>query len=572
MTRRRHLCLRACGAFLAVAFLAARADEPPKPEGIDDPAVWNRIEEFVRSRLEAERIPGLALAVVDGSGRTREGYWGVSDLKTGAPVGAATLFQIGSLSKAFTATLLLKLVEAGRLDLDAPVTKYLPWFEAPGGSRPPSLHQLLTHTSGLPADRDDILSPVAQAFAVRDRRALVRPGAGFHYSNVGYQILGLVAEQAAHRTTAEMLASEIFAPLQMTSTTGAITAAQKLNAATGYVPLRDDRPPHPNDPLVEAPWIEYSGADGCILSTAPDMARWMKAIVGRGTGPSGRIFSAESFDRLVRPWVRVSPFDVTAYGYGFFVRSVEGRTVVRHTGGMLGFTSALAADLDGVRGVVVLTNVARADARPTDVADFVLRTLVAAQKGGALPDLPKEDRARDPNARDYAGTFVAPGGDRLVFEAAEERLFLVRSGGRFPMEARGEDRFWVGHPDFGLYFLRFGRQNGRVVEALYGPSWYAADGYDGQRAFSLPREWAAFRGHYRSAHPWVNNFRVFFRKGKLWMETPDGAERILMPLEPGLFRIGEERTPETVRFDEVVGGWAQRANLSGAEFYRFFTP
>lgn len=554
------------------AFLAAGADDPPKPEGIDDPAVWNRIEAFVRSRLEAERIPGLALAVVDGSGRTREGYWGVSDLKTGAPVGAATLFQIGSLSKAFTATLLLQLVETGRLDLDAPVTKHLPWFEAPGGSRPASLHQLLTHSSGLPADRDDIPSPVAQAFAVRDRRALVRPGAGFHYSNIGYQILGLVAEQAAHRAYAEMLASEIFAPLGMTSTTAAITATQKLHAATGYVPLRDDRPPHPNDPLVEAPWIEYSAADGCIVSTAPDMARWMKSIVGRGAGPSGRILSAESFDRLVRPWVRVSPFDVTAYGYGFFVRSVEGRTVIRHTGGMLGFTSALAADLDGGRGVVVLTNVARADARPTDVADFVLRTLVAAEKGGPLPEVPKEDRARVPNARDYAGTFVAPGGDRVVFEVVEERLFLVRNGARYPMEARGEDRFWVGHPDFGLYFLRFGRQNGRVVEALYGPSWYAADAYDGPRAFSLSREWAAFRGHYRSAHPWVNNFRVFFRKGKLWMETPDGAERVLVPLEPGLFRIGEERTPETVRFDEVVGGWAQRANLSGAEFYRFFTP
>jgi len=572
MIRCRSACLRACGALIAVTFLAAGADDPPKPEGIDDPAVWNRIEAFVRSRLEAERIPGIALAVVDGSGRTREGYWGVSDLKTGAPVGAATLFQIGSLSKAFTATLLLQLVEAGRLDLDAPVTKYLPWFEAPGGSRPPSLHQLLTHTSGLPADRDDISSPVAQAFAVRERHSLVQPGAGFHYSNTGYQILGLVAEQAAHRAYADMLGSEIFAKLGMTSTTGAITATERIHAATGYVPLRDDRPPHPHDPLVEAPWIEYSAADVCILSTAPDMARWVKAIVGRGVGLSGRILSAESFDRLVRPWVRVSPFDVTAYGYGFFVRSVEGRTVIRHTGGMLGFTSALAADLDAGLGVVVLANVARADARPTEAADFVLRTLLAAEKGRALPDVPEEDRARVPNARDYARTFVAPGGERLVIAAADERLFLVQDGARFPMEARGEDRFWVGHPDFGLYFLRFGRQNGRVVEASCGPSWYAAEEYDGPRAVSLPKEWAAFRGHYRSAHPWENNFRVFFRKGKLWMETPDGAERVLVPLEPGRFRIGEERSPETVHFDEVVGGWALRARLSGAEFYRFFTP
>lgn len=554
------------------ASLAAVPGEPPEADGIGNPAVWNRIDAFVRSRLETERIPGLALAVLDRSGRCREGYWGVADLKTGAPVGAGTLFQIGSLSKAFTATLILRLVEAGKLDLDAPVSKSLPWFQSPGGSRPPTPHQLLTHSAGLPADRDDIPSPLAQAMAIRERKPSVPPGSGFHYSNIGYQILGLVAEQTAHRTTAEMLASEIFQPLGMTSTTGAITAAEKPRAATGYVPLRDDRPPHPDDPLVEAAWIEYSGADGNILSTAPDMARWMKAILGRGVGPSARVLSPESFDRLVQPWVRVSPLDSAAYGYGFFVRRTEGRTVLRHTGGMLGFTSALAVDLDGGRGVVVLTNVARANARPTDIADFALRTLLAAEKGEALPDVPKEDRARIPNAGDYAGTYVTPGGDRLVFAAVDQRLFLVRGGARYPMEARGEDRFWIDQPDFRLHLLRFGRQNGRVVEAVHGPSWYVADGYDGPRAFSLPKEWAAFRGHYRAAHPWANNFRVFFRKGKLWMETPDGEERLLVPLEPGLFRIGEERSPEVVRFDEVVGASAQRANLSGVEFYRFFTP
>ena len=87
-----------------------------------------------------------------------------------------------------------------------------------------------------------------------------------------------------------------------------------------------------------------------------------------------------------------------------------------------------------------------------------------------------------------------------------------------------------------------------------------------------PKEWLPFRGHYRAANPWTNNFRVFLRKGKLWMSTPDGTERRLVPLEGGLFRIGEERTPEVLRFDAIVEGWAQRASLSGVEYYRFFTP
>lgn len=553
--------------------LAAAPQEPSTAVGPGDPAVRSRIDAFIRSRMEAERIPGLALAVATRAGGGSEGYWGVADRRTGAPVGPTTLFQIGSLSKAFAATLLLRLAEAGRVDVDAPVTRYLKWFEAPHGSRPPTLHQLLTHSAGLPADRDDIPSPAALAFAVRGRKPPIPPGIGFHYSNIGYQILGLVAEHAGHGSYSEMLRQEIFSALGMAATKGAITFGERVSAATGYVPLRDDRPPHPDDPIVEAPWIEYAGADGSILSTAPDMGRWLKAIVGRGAGPSGRILSPESFERLVQPWVRVSPLGPTAYGYGFFVLRIEKRTYLRHTGGMLGFTSALAADLERGVGVVVMTNVARAASRPNDVAEFVLRTLVAAENGEALPELPPADRAAVPGAGGYAGTFVAPGGDRLVIAAEGDRLFLVRDGARHPLEARGEDRFWIGHPGFGLYFLRFGRQNGKVVEAAYGPSWYVTEGYDGPRAFSVPRETAPFRGHYRSANPWAaNNFRIFFRKGKLWMGTPDGAERLLVPIEPGLYQIGEERTPEFIRFDQIVDGWAQRASLSGVEFYRFFTP
>lgn len=560
------------GAAGVVLRLAMAADRPPTPAVVEDPAVWGRIDAFVRSRLESERIPGLAVVAVDGSGRSREGYWGVSDLKTAAPVGPATLFQIGSLSKAFTAAVVLQLVEAGKADLDAPVTKLLPWFRPPAGTGPPTLHQLLTHSSGLPADRDDVPSARAQAFVLRERKTESRSAPGFHYSNVGYQLLGLAAEEAAHRSFGELVRSGLFEPLGMTSSTPAITADAKARAATGHVPLWDDRPPHSRHPLVEAPWIETDAADGNILSTAHDMGRWLRALLGRGAAPSGRILSTESFERMVRPWVRVSPFEPTFYGYGLFVRRIDGRTLVRHTGGMLGFTSSLVADLEGGTGVVVLTNVARAEARPTEISDFVVRTLRAAERGEPLPEVSTVDRTRIPDAQDYARAYLSATGDRLEIVADGERLFLARSGSRYPLERRGEDRFWVDHPDFSLFFLTFGRQGGRIVEAAYGPAWYVAAGYDGPRTFDVPREWLAFRGHYRSAHPWTNNFRVFVRKAKLWMSMPDGTERLLVPLEAGLFRIGEERAPEVLRFDAVVGGWAQRASLSGVEFYRFFTP
>lgn len=566
MTRRTKL--------LAALFLAATGASAaePGPAGPGSEAAWARIEAFVRARIAAEKIPGIGLAVADASGRTSARTFGAADLKTGQAVGAETLFQIGSLSKAFTAALVLRLAESGRVDLEAPVTRLLPWFQPPAGVRTPTLHQLLTHTASLPGDRDDIPSPLPLAFATRERRALPGGSAGFHYSNIGYQLLGLVVEAAAHEAYAGVLRSEILQPLGMSATSGAITGSIRSAAATGYVPMWDDRPPHPRYPLVEAPWIEYDAADGNVLSTAADMARWLRMLLARGAAPSGRILSESGFARMVRPWVRAAPLDPWFYGYGFFVLGAEGRTLIRHSGGMLGFTSALTADLGRGIGVVVLTNVARADARPIGIADFVLRTLLADAEGNPLPEIPEDDRTRVPGAEDYAGTFVSPDGDRIVLAAAGERLFLVRGGERRSLEPRGEDRFWVDHPDFALCLLRFTRQNGRPVEAACGPSWYVSERYEGPRSFDAPKEWSGYRGHYKAAHPWANNFRVLLRKGKLWMEMPGGDERLLVPLESGHFRIGEERQPETVRFDEFVQGWAQRAVVSGVAYYRFFTP
>ncbi|MFI5179996.1 MAG: serine hydrolase domain-containing protein [Thermoanaerobaculia bacterium] len=561
------------GALVALFLVALGASEAePTSPGPGSPAAWERIEAFVRSRMAAEKIPGLAIAVADSAGRTAERYFGVADLKTQRPVAPETLFQIGSLSKAFTAAIALRLSEQDLLDLDSPVTKVLPWFHPPAGARPPTIHQLLTHSAGLPADRDDIPSPLPLALSVRERRTLPGGSSGFHYSNIGYQLLGLVVEAASHRMYADLLRERILEPLGMSATSGVITAALRPRAATGYVPATDDRPPHPSQSLVEAPWLEYAAADGSILSTGSDMGRWLRVLLGRGAASPKRILSEESFARLVRPWVRVSPLDPWCYGYGLYVLAAEGRTLLRHTGGMLGFTSALTMDLGRGIGVVVLTNVARADARPTDVADFALKTLLADAEGKPLPDVPAEDRSRVPGAGDYAGTFLSASGDRLVFAMEGEHLFLVRGRERFPLEARGEDRFWVSDPDFGLFLLRFGRQNGRAVEAMYGQSWYVTSTYDGPRSFDAPKEWAGYQGHFRSTNLWTSNFRVFLRKGKLWMATPDGAERILVPLEPGHFRIGEERVPETLAFDEVVDGWAQRARVSGVDFYRFFTP
>lgn len=136
-----------------------------------------------------------------------------------------------------------------------------------------------------------------------------------------------------------------------------------------------------------------------------------------------------------------------------------------------------------------------------------------------------------------------------------------------------KDQFHVLHPDFALFLLRFGRADGRVVEAFRGPDWYADEGYRGPTKFDMPAEWQAYPGHYRAHNPWYSNFRVVLRKGGLALIYPDGEEQALAPLEGGAFRVGADgRLPEHVRFDLILNGRAERANLAGAQYYRTFTP
>ncbi len=154
---------------------------------------------------------------------------------------------------------------------------------------------------------------------------------------------------------------------------------------------------------------------------------------------------------------------------------------------------------------------------------------------------------------------------------------------RIALERRGPDRFYVDHPvkreakrlhpDFALFLLRFGREEGKVVEVFHGPDWYTNERYAGPTTFDYPEEWDAYPGHYRSHNPWLSNFRVVLRKGVLVLVEPSGDEEPLRPLGDGIFRVGEEeRSPERIRFDTILNGQALRMNLSCGDCYRTFTP
>jgi CubicO group peptidase (beta-lactamase class C family) len=530
---------------------------------------YERLDAYVAQEMQAEGTPGLALALTNRDGLLRVATYGFADIKTRAPVTPQTRFEIGSISKSFTAISLLQLHDEGRFDPKAPVSKYLPWFSIRSKYTPVTSHDLLSHSGGLPRDRDDIPSSLYQAIAVRERETGYAPGAKFAYSNIDYQILSYLLESIEGKPYAEIIQKRLLDPLGMTSSAAQLTSATRSILATGYVPLYDDRPSRRSDPLVEGTWGEYGAGDGSIVATPADLAAYLRMLLNRGAGPKGRILSEQGFQLLIQRVIKDG--DNSYYGYGLDIGEKDGHTIISHSGGMIGYSTRLEGDLDDGLGAIVFVN---GPGDPGHVAEYALALLRAALHEKELPPVPgRETSTRIANAADYAGTYSTADGKQLTLVAESESLVLVRDNQRIPLERSSDDSFLVGHPDFPLFPVVFGRdKDKKVVEAFYGSDWYTNSHYAGPRSLEVPPEWAPYPGHYRTQDPWLSNFRVVLSKGKLWLAYVEGNEEELVPLSPGLFQIGVEPTAERLQLDTVIEGKAQRAILSGKAFYRTFTP
>jgi D-alanyl-D-alanine carboxypeptidase len=522
------------------------------------------LDEYIEQGMRAGGTPAVVLALTGRDEPLHVATHGLADVSAGLPARPDTLFEIGSISKSFTAIALLQLYEAGRLDLHAPVTRYLPWFHIPSPYEPITVHHLLTHTAGIINGTDFSTEARYEVWALRETEATAPPGTFFHYSNVGYKALGLVLEALLDQPYGRIIQERVLDLLGMKDTEAVITHDTRRRLAVGYEPWYDDRPHHASYPLAPATWLETATADGSIASTAADMSAYLRCLLNRGRG----LLSEEGFGLLTQRAILPSDEEHgTYYGYGLNIGESEGHTIIHHTGGMVGYLSAVLADLEDGLGVVVLCN---GPSDPAEMARFALQLLRAVCHGQELPPLPGPKPVED--AAGHAGTYRA---EARVFSVAdaEGRLVMQVNGDRLPLEARPSGAFLAPHPDFARFTLRFGRHEGQVVEAFHGPDWYINKRYQGPTTFDHPREWEAYVGHYRSHNPWLSNFRVVLRKGALALIQPEGAEEPLIPLAGGVFRIGQdERSPERIRFHPVLDGRALRADLSGCPYYRTFTP
>src|SRR5215510_6814990 len=360
--------------------------------------VFARLDEFIARHMRETGAPGLTLALANRDGLIRASTYGYADTKAGLRVVPETMFEIGSISKSFVSLTLLQLRDEGKLDLNKPIVEYLPWLKINSKFAPVTTRHILSHTAGLPG------APLLLDALLAELWTAYEPGKRFLYSNTGYNILGFLIEAIDKRPFADAVRARMLTPLGMTASAPIITADLRKQMAIGYEPLVEGKPFALHGPLGEAQWIEVDIAAGSVASTPSDMAKYMRMLLNRGALPKGRLISEESFGLFTKSAID-SPYrgEPASYGYGIWVSDIGGHMRLRHTGGMVAFSSSIDVDVTGGIGAFASVNANLRGYRPVAVTKYAIELFNASLAGKPLPEAPAPPARPDEvkNAAEY---------------------------------------------------------------------------------------------------------------------------------------------------------------------------
>lgn len=342
-------------AALGLALLAAPAVGQPLPA-----AQVQAIESAANAFLAERKIPGLSAAIVVDRQLRWTGGFGVADAENAVPATAQTMYRLASISKTMTAAAAMQLAERGRLDLDAPVRRYVPSF--PEKPWPITTRQLLSHQGGIRHYRpDEEFDATRQYVGVlegldvfKDDPLVHEPGTAYLYSTYGFDLVGAVVEAASGSRFLDYLRENVFRPAGMESIRDDDARVLIPHRAQGYVRIANGelRNAAPADTSYKIP-------GGGLIATAADVARFGSAV------ESGVLVNAETRAEM---WTRqkTRSGQLLRYGLGWGLGEWKGRREVEHTGGQERVSTVLYLQPERGLVVVVLTNLQ--GARPTDLA------------------------------------------------------------------------------------------------------------------------------------------------------------------------------------------------------------
>ena len=335
-----------------------------------DSALASSVSEYVKAEMQRQHIPGLSLLVAKGGKVVLADGFGLANLELQVPAKPETIFQSGSVGKQFTATAVMMLVEAGKVGLDDPLSKY--FKDAPKAWNDVTVRELLSHTAGFgdyPKDFDfrkdwteDELLKRVEALPLA-----YPPGTKWAYSNLGYLTLGILIHRVTGKFYGDFLQERIFHPLEMNSTRIISEADIVPNRSAGYQLVKGE--------LKNQEWVApmmNTTADGSLYFSVLDLAKWDAALY------TDKLLKKSSLDQM---WTVAKLKDGQPnkghYGFAWFIDDRQGHRCIHHDGAWQGFQTAIDRYVDDQLTVVALSNLSGAE--PGKITQHVAEMYLAAK-------------------------------------------------------------------------------------------------------------------------------------------------------------------------------------------------
>lgn len=335
---------------------------------IPDSAHADKVDDYVRQQARLRHIPGLSIAVVRQGKVIKARGYGLANVELNTPATPDTVYQLASVTKQFTATAILLLVQDGKIRVDDKVSQYVE--NTPDSWKDITLRHLLTHTSGIKDYLNEVVDSPTSSIKVHDDTTTEKiiqgivdlpldfvPGAKFAYSNTNYLLLSMVVRRSSGKPYDVFLAERVFQPLGMTATRLTRPEALIPNRAAGYTWVNKQWQNSP--PLNPTLW---DNGDGGIVSSVLDLAKWDAALYGNS------ILTEASKQMMWSP-VRFNDGTTGTYGFGWGVTSRKGHRFITHNGGRPGTATVIMRYPDDQLTIIVLAN--QDHTRCTEIADRI---------------------------------------------------------------------------------------------------------------------------------------------------------------------------------------------------------
>jgi len=401
--------------------------------------VGTALEHVIQQEMKNHSLPAVSIALVDDQRVVWAQGFGLADPVQKIPASADTIYRVGSVSKLFTDTAIMQLVEKGQIDLDAPVSRYLPDFHPtnPFG-KAITLRELMSHRSGLVREPPvghyfDSTAPTLKATveSLNNTTLIYPPGAHTKYSNAAIAVAGYVLEKQSGQPFTTYVRDAVLKPLGMTSSTFTPTLEVLAKLAHSSIWTYDGR-------VFDAPTFQLGMAPaGCMYSSVLDLSKFIEMLFADGRGSGGTVLKPTTLQSMWQPQFETAN-QKQGFGIGFRLTSLEGHALVGHGGAMYGFATELEALPEDKLGVVVVTTTDSANATMTKIANHALRLLLASKAGAPLPKLEETQTLPLPLARAAASSYQL-GNETLDLLEENGNLSMLSSKGGNKLELRQQD-------------------------------------------------------------------------------------------------------------------------------------